>query len=62
MVDRELAEHEADMMLKFQREDGSFPITWTWHTDYKEFEISANWWRSANIINNLLYLRYLGRL
>ena len=62
MVDRELAEHEADMMLKFQSEDGSFPITWTWHTDYKEFEISANWWRSANIINNLLYLRYLGRL
>lgn len=61
-ISRELAEKEADMILKTQLSDGSYPVVWQWHTDYKEFEISANWWKSSIIIDNMLYLRYFGRI
>lgn len=58
-IDEELAKVEADMIMRRQLPDGSFPITWQWWTEYKEFEISANWWKSCIIIDNMLYLRAL---
>lgn len=58
-VDRELAEKEADMLIGGQLPDGAFPVTWQWWTEYKEFEISANWWKSSIIIDNMLFLRDL---
>lgn len=57
MIDRELLEKEAYMMMEEQLEDGSYPITWQWWTDYKEFEISANWWKSSIIIDNMCYIK-----
>ncbi len=61
-IDRSLAEKEANMLLTQQLSDGSYPITWQWHNDYKEFEISANWWKSNLIIKNLLYLKEFGKI
>lgn len=55
-VNRELAEKEATMITETQLQDGSYPVTWQWHTDYKEFEIAANWWKSSIIIKNMLYI------
>lgn len=56
-IERNLIEKEADMLLTQQLSDGSYPVTWLWHNDYKEFEISSNWWKSDLIIKNLLYLK-----
>lgn len=61
-VSSELAKKEADMIIKEQLDDGSFPILWQWYNDYKEFEISANWWKSDIIIKNILYLKYLKKI
>ncbi|MDD6396586.1 MAG: hypothetical protein PUB37_10480 [Firmicutes bacterium] len=38
------------------------PLTWMWHNDYKEFKVSANWWKSDFIIKNFLYLRGFGKM
>ena len=62
IFDRALCEKEADLMLEQQCPDGSWNITWQWCTEYREFEISANWWKSAIITGNLLYLKTVGRL
>lgn len=59
IVDRSLCEQEAELIISSQQADGSFPITWQWYTDYKEFEVSKNWWKSSIIINNLLFLKAL---
>lgn len=59
IVGRGLCEKEAELIVASQRTDGSFPITWQWYNDYKEFEISANWWKSSKIIDNLLFIKTL---
>lgn len=59
---RETAEYECQFILDSRLADGSYPITWQWHNDYKEFEISANWWKSDIIIKNFLYLREFGKI
>lgn len=56
----ELAEFECSFIKGNQLPDGSFPITWQWYNDYKEFEVSANCWKSQIIISNMLYLREYG--
>ncbi|MBP3486818.1 MAG: hypothetical protein J6K53_00315 [Roseburia sp.] len=61
ILDRALCEKEAELILKQQCPDGAWNVTWQWHTEYKEFEISANWWKSSMIIDNLLYLKALGK-
>ncbi len=61
-IDKELVDKEAELIMKCQLPDGSYPITWQWYNDYKEFEISANWWKSNLLIKNLLYLRELDKL
>ncbi len=61
-ISRELAEIEAEKIMNNQLSDGSYPVVWQWYNDYKEFEISANWWKSDMIIKNMLYLRYFGKI
>lgn len=61
-ISRELCEYEAETIMNAQLPDGSYPVTWQWYTDYKEFEIAANWWKSDIIIRNMLYLQELGRI
>lgn len=60
IIPGELCRQDARLIKQHQNPDGSWPITWKWWTDYPEFEVSANWWRSAMIITNLLYLKFLG--
>lgn len=60
MIDREILEKEAHMMMEMQLADGSYPVTWQWGNDYKEFEISVNWWKSAIIVDTMCYIRALG--
>ena len=57
-----LCEYEAEIIRNAQLPDGSYPVTWQWYTDYKEFEIASNWWKSDIIIGNMLYLRELGKI
>lgn len=59
VVDCGLCEKEAELIAAAQQADGSFPVTWLWHNDYKEFEIARNWWKSSIIITNLLFMRAL---
>ncbi len=61
-ISRELAEIEAEKIMNNQLPDGSYPVVWQWHNDYKEFEISTNWWKSDIVIKNMLYLRYFGKI
>lgn len=53
----ELCKKEAQEILKYQQEDGSFVIPWQWGTDYPEFFISKQWWKSITIIKNFLFLQ-----
>lgn len=62
IVPRDLCLLEADMLAKVQGADGAWPVTWEWHTPYKEYYISADWWRSVIILENLLFLQSLGML
>ena len=62
VVPPSLCREEAALLAAMQGADGSWPVTWEWHTPYAEFRISADWWRSVIIIENLLYLRMLGML
>lgn len=59
IVGRELCKQEAELIASTQQPDGAFPVTWLWYNDYKEFEIAANWWKSAIIIDNMLYFKAL---
>ena len=59
---KETADYECEYIMKEQLPDGSYPVTWTWGTEYKEFEIAANWWKSHIIITNMLYLQGMGKL
>lgn len=59
---RELCEMQADGIEKEQCADGSYPVTWQWWTDYKEYEISANWWRADLVVKNMCYLKAMGRI
>ena len=58
---KETAECERDYIVKEQLTDGSYPVSWRWGTEYKEFEIAANWWKSDLIIKNMLYLKGMGK-
>ena len=52
-----LAQYECEFIRSSQLPDGSFTVPWQWWTDYKEFEVSANRWKSSIIISNMLYLK-----
>lgn len=49
---------ECRLILAHQQEDGGFPVTWNWKTEYeREFAVSANWWRSCFAIENMRFLK-----
>ncbi|MDE7389585.1 MAG: hypothetical protein K2M82_01390 [Lachnospiraceae bacterium] len=61
-ISMDILEKEAVEIVKNQSPDGSFPVTWMWYNDYKEFEIAANWWKSDIIIKNMIILRDFGKI
>jgi len=58
---KELAEYGCEFIKESQLPDGGFPVTWEWWTNYTEYHISANFWKSDFIIKNMLYLRGYGK-
>lgn len=54
---REIVAQECAFIKEHQLPDGSFAIPWKWWTDYKEYEIAANWWKADFCIRNMLFLR-----
>lgn len=56
----ELCAKECELIRSGQLEDGSFPVTWDWCTDYREFALAANWWKARFIINNMRFLAEFG--
>lgn len=61
-LNTDIADHELQYIADNQLPDGSYSVNWKWWTDYKEFEISANMWRSSIIIKNMRYLKGFDRL
>lgn len=55
-----LCREECELIRRSQQPDGSFPVTWSWCTDYQEFELAANWWKSRIIITNMRFLAEFG--
>ncbi|MBQ9118672.1 MAG: hypothetical protein IJY09_01280 [Lachnospiraceae bacterium] len=59
---KEIAEKECDFIRELQQVDGAFPVTWQWWTEYREFELAANWWKADFCVKNLRYCKRMGRL
>ena len=57
----ELIARECEHIVKNQLEDGSFKIPWKWWTEYSEYEIAKNWWKSDFCIRNLRFLKEFGK-
>lgn len=53
----ELIAKECEYIADSQLEDGSFVIPWKWWTEYKEWEIARNWWKTDFCIRNMTFLR-----
>lgn len=56
----QLCRTECEFIRNAQKPDGSYPITWQWFTDYREFALSANRWMSRLILNNIHFLEEFG--
>jgi len=54
---KEISEYECEFIINSQLSDGSWDIPWKWENYPDEWAISKNWWKSNNIIINLLYLK-----
>lgn len=57
----DLIAKECEFIVKRQLEDGSFHIPWKWWTEYQEFELAKNWWKSDFCIRNMRFLREFKR-
>ncbi len=57
IIPLELCQQEADIIATHQLPDGSWPVTWQWWTEYKEYEISVSWWKACFCLTNLLFLK-----
>lgn len=57
-----LVQCECELIERTQLDDGSWAITWEWDSYPEEYAISANWWKSNFILENLLFLRGMGKL
>lgn len=57
-----LTEYECEFIINSQLADGSYSVNWQWWNDYKEFEITKNWWKSYFVISNMLFLKGFGKL
>ncbi len=56
----ELCREECRLIRQSQLPDGSFPVTWQWYTDYQEFALAANLWKSRIIIKNMRFIAEFG--
>lgn len=59
---QELVKEECRLIKEQQLADGSFVVPWSWCTDYKEYEIAVNWWKSELILKKFLFLQAFGEL
>ena len=59
ILDADLCKKEGERLLAEQLDDGSYPILWLWHNDFKEYFVSANWWKSYMLCVNMQYLKDL---
>lgn len=59
---KEVSDYECEFIKKTQLDDGSWNITWNWADYNEEWYISKNWWKSNNIIKNMLYLKGMEKL
>ncbi len=59
---KDLADYECEFIIKFQLEDGSWAIPWSWNDYPDEWPVSKNWWKGNGAILNMLYLKGMGRL
>ena len=59
---REIAEYECEFIQHTQLEDGSWPVTWVWADFPEAWAVAKNWWKGVIILENLLYLRGMGKL
>ena len=53
---QQLIDAEKEVLGKLQKADGGFDISWTWGTEYAEFEQARSWWRPRITIDKLLFL------
>ena len=59
---REAANYECGHIIDTQLADGSWDISWSWEDYPNEWAISRNWWKGQVIIENLLYLKGMGKI
>ncbi len=59
---QELIKEECRLIKEQQLADGSFAVPWNWGTEYKEYEIAVNWWKSELIRQKFLFLQAFGEL
>ncbi len=53
----ELVKAECDFLISAQLADGSYPVPWEWCTNYKEFTLAENWWKSVILLENMSFLK-----
>lgn len=54
-----ICKYECDFILKTQKADGTWEITWDWDNYMEQWHISKNWWKSDQIIKNLKYIKVM---
>ncbi|MDI9482706.1 MAG: hypothetical protein QM315_05940 [Bacillota bacterium] len=59
---KDIADYECEFLFNTQLDDGSWNITWKWTAYLEEWPIAENWWKSYEIIKNLLYLRGFNKI
>ncbi|MBQ6804872.1 MAG: hypothetical protein IJP04_09480 [Clostridia bacterium] len=59
---REMADYECDFLKNTQLPDGAWAVTWKWDRWEEEWAISKTWWKGQQAVDNLLYLRGMGKL
>jgi len=54
---QEITEFECQFLRETQRDDGSWPVTWNWAEFPQEWPVAREWWKSAIVVENLVFLR-----
>ena len=52
-----IASFECKFLEKTKLEDGSWPVAWSWAEFPSEWPVAKEWWKSAIVIENLLFLK-----
>ncbi len=58
---REAIDAECAFLPETQGEDGAWPVAWQWWTNYPEFTVAENWWKSVIIIERMRFLTSFGK-